>query len=406
MSKNELAAAVKIARAVKKAGGQTYIVGGYVRDLVRSQTNKSIKSKDIDLEVFGLEKPALLKLLKKVGPVNEVGKSFAVFKVAGLDVSLPRIDIKTGPGHQGFTVEEDPGLDFSEAASRRDFTINTLGYDPLTKKIIDPFGGINDLKCKVIRATSPDVFSEDPLRVLRALQFAVRFEFDLDPVTARHARRAKLSELSTERVTDELVKALSLSRGPSLMFDLCKELGIAKKLFPELMSITGKKLTHLKSVIDESSKLTFRLALIVHFLPAPKQASFLKKLKIAEIEKRTVMSLAQNTKLLVKLKTDADYRKLAVKILPANLQELISFFNLLTGHSHTKFQTRARKLGILTSPPIPFLQGRDLIKLGVKPGPAVGRYLRKMYQKQLAGEVKTRAQALKALKQTIKPKTH
>src|SRR5205085_5703317 len=132
------------------------------------------------------------------GNVEAVGESFAVLKMGGLDISIPRRDSKTGAKHKDFKIEGDPTMTIEEAARRRDFTINAFAYDPLTGELIDKYGGLEDLKKKIIRATDPKTFVEDPLRVLRAVQFAGRFNFEIDPETAELCRGLELKDISAE----------------------------------------------------------------------------------------------------------------------------------------------------------------------------------------------------------------
>src|SRR5690606_25094854 len=113
-------------------------------------------------------------VVERFGRVDTVGESFTVFKVAGLDVSLPRRESKTGRGHRAFRVEGDPHLSLADAARRRDFTINAMSRDPLTGELVDPFGGAADLEAGILRMVDPRTFAEDSLRVLRAVQFAAR----------------------------------------------------------------------------------------------------------------------------------------------------------------------------------------------------------------------------------------
>src|SRR5262249_42316982 len=134
-------AAVAIATAIRNAGGRALIVGGWVRDDLIGRTPK-----DLDLEVFGLPVDRLKPLLERFGRVDTVGEAFTVFKVSGLDVSLPRRESKTGRGHKAFDVQGDPSLSFEDAARRRDFTINAISRDPLTGEIVDPFQGRDDLR--------------------------------------------------------------------------------------------------------------------------------------------------------------------------------------------------------------------------------------------------------------------
>src|SRR5690349_8602662 len=172
---SELETATAIARAVRDAGGRALIVGGWVRDRLLGRD-----AKDIDIEVFGLPADRLKTLLARIGSVNTVGESFTVYKVAGLDVSLPRRESKVGRGHKGFEVTGDPTLSIEDAARRRDFTINAISWDPLTGGYLDPFGGRDDLDHRVLRVVDPRTFAEDSLRVLRAIQFAARFEATME----------------------------------------------------------------------------------------------------------------------------------------------------------------------------------------------------------------------------------
>ncbi|PYR60014.1 MAG: hypothetical protein DMF85_06315, partial [Acidobacteria bacterium] len=174
-----LEVATEIARAAARAGGRALIVGGWVRDRLMER-----ESKDIDVEVYGITADALKPVLEQFGDVNTVGESFTVYKVADLDVSLPRRESKEGRGHRAFAVTGDPSMTPKEAARRRDFTINAIAWDPLNDEYVDPFDGRADIARKLLRAVDPATFPDDSLRVLRLVQFAARFEFAVDPDTA------------------------------------------------------------------------------------------------------------------------------------------------------------------------------------------------------------------------------
>lgn len=202
--------AERVLSAIRDAGGRPMLVGGCVRDALMGGT----ESKDIDVEVYGVpDLEALARPLALAGRVAEAGKAFGVLKVrAGeteIDVSLPRRDSKTGAGHRGFEVVADAALSFREASGRRDFTVNSLMADPATGELFDHWGGVSDLKAGVLRHTT-DAFSEDPLRVLRAVQFSARFGFTLAPETFRLCRRLAMAsayaELPVERVWCEVEK--------------------------------------------------------------------------------------------------------------------------------------------------------------------------------------------------------
>jgi tRNA nucleotidyltransferase (CCA-adding enzyme) len=172
-----LDAARAVARAVDAAGGRALLVGGWVRDRLLGRA-----AKDIDLEVYGLDAVRLKALLTDFGSVNTVGESFTVYKVAGLDVSLPRRESKAGRGHRGFVVAGDPTMSPEDAARRRDFTVNAIAWDPLgpDEELVDPFNGRRDLEARVLRMVDAATFADDSLRVLRAVQFAARFDMTLD----------------------------------------------------------------------------------------------------------------------------------------------------------------------------------------------------------------------------------
>ena len=174
-----------------------------------------------------------------VAPVNTVGESFTVYKVAGLDVSLPRRESKTGRGHRGFTVSGDPALPLREAARRRDFTINAICLGPAHRRLPDPFDGRARSRPPALRAVDPRTFRDDSLRVLRAIQFAARFEFTLDPETKALCRPIPLDDLPAERMWGEIEKLLLRAAAPSIGFALALELGVVERLFPELDALVG-----------------------------------------------------------------------------------------------------------------------------------------------------------------------
>ena len=219
-----------VAREVAAAGGRAYIVGGWVRDRLLGRDNK-----DIDVEVFGLAPDALKTLLERRGRVDTVGASFGVFRVAGLDVdfSLPRRDRNLGPGHTAFEVTADPSMTVADAARRRDFTINALSFDPLTEDVIDPTSGEADLRAGILRAVDPATFGDDPLRAVRAAQFAARFELSVAPELFPILAAQDLSELPGERMFEEFRKLLLRGVRPSLGLHLLRDAGLLHH-FPQI----------------------------------------------------------------------------------------------------------------------------------------------------------------------------
>lgn len=224
-----------IARAIARAGGRAVLVGGWVRDRLLG-----LDSKDYDFEVYGMPVEALEKAIGQFGEVIEVGKTFGVLRVKGIEIdfSVPRRDNKVGRGHTGFRVEFDPHMPFSEAARRRDLTMNSIGLDPLSGELLDPHGGAEDLRRKVLRATDPRTFPEDPLRALRVAQFRARFEMEPDEELRRLCAALDLADLSGERIWEEFAKLFLKSRWPSLGFKFLEETGLLR-FFPEIQAMVG-----------------------------------------------------------------------------------------------------------------------------------------------------------------------
>ncbi len=219
--------------------GRPRIVGGAVRDWLLG-----LDAKDLDIEVGGASFDDLLRVLAPLGSTDVVGRSFGVIKLrlssgTEYDIALPRRESKTGAGHRGFKVEPDPLLSDAEAAARRDFTINAIAWDPLDGRLIDPHGGAADLRSRRLRHTGP-AFVEDPLRVLRGMQFAARFDLTLAPETAALCRSIAptFAELPVERVWHEWEKWAEKSATPSRGLRVLAETGWLAH-FPEIAALAG-----------------------------------------------------------------------------------------------------------------------------------------------------------------------
>lgn len=252
----------QIAAAVRDAGGRALLVGGYVRDFLLG-----IPSKDVDIEVFGLSLDALERVLARFGKVTHAGRAFGVLRIKGVeaDFSLPRTDSKVARGHTGFAVTYAPEMPFEDAARRRDVTINSIGYDILDEKLLDPLGGRRDLDARVLRATDSRHFAEDPLRGLRVARFAARFEMTADDELTHLCRNLDLSELSVERILDELDEILLKPARPSIAFEFLRETSLLT-FFPEIAAMIGVPqdsrwhpegdvFVHTMMVIDEAARM-------------------------------------------------------------------------------------------------------------------------------------------------------
>lgn len=230
---------LNVCRDVKKQGGRALLVGGSVRDEVLGEA-----SNDFDLEIYGLEPEAVENIISQHGKVDAVGKAFGILilsndESAKIDISLPRTDSKIAEGHKGFQTKADPQMSIWEAAKRRDFTFNALAKDPLTGEIFDPFGGIEDLRQRVLRVTDRERFADDPLRVLRGAQFVARFGLRVDEQSREimAERVPELKQLSKERFLKEWDKLLLLADKPSLGLMFMHDLGVISQFYPELHAL-------------------------------------------------------------------------------------------------------------------------------------------------------------------------
>ncbi len=452
-----------IAAAVRDEGGRALIVGGWVRDRLQAEARGETRghpdaaSKDIDLEVFGIHADRLRPLLDRFGRVEAVGQAFPVYKVAAkdsgaIDVALPRRESKSGRGHKAFTVVGDPFMPIEEAARRRDFTVNAIAWDPLTGVYEDPFKGRADLHRRLLRAVDPGTFGDDSLRVLRAVQFAARFDFTLDAETAAICRRIPLDDLPAERVWGEIEKLLLDAPRPSIGLALALDLGVIDAILPEMKPLVGCEQepdwhpegdvwTHTLMVVDKARALngdlprpplvTIMLGAVCHDLGKPATTAvidgrirsmnheeagvaptlaLLDRLNVHTIDgfavrDQVVGLVAHHLKPGMFHKAphvgDGAFRRLAQKVDLELLARLARADCLgRTGHFDCSamdwFLERARALGVEHRPPAPLLLGRHLLALGLAPGPRVGEILKAVYEQQLDGQVTTEDEAIQA----------
>jgi tRNA nucleotidyltransferase (CCA-adding enzyme) len=432
--------------ALRSAGGRPRLVGGCVRDWLLG-----LEPKDFDIEVYGLDYEALGRALAPFGPTDLVGRSFGVLKVriggTEYDFSLPRRESKTGAGHRGFAVSPDSTLTEAEAAARRDFTVNAIAYDPIDDRTLDFHGGAEDLKRQVLRHTSP-AFTEDPLRVLRAFQFAARFGFTLAPETAALCRsiRDTYAELAVERVWGEWEKWAVKSATPSLGLLVLKQTGWLEH-FPEIAALDGLPqepewhpegdvFVHTGHCLDalvrldswrDGSPATRRLlsfAVLAHDFGkavTTKQAERRGKLRWTSPEHEAaggplaeafLLRIGAPQDLITSVRPlvmnhllhhdgpseyrDTTVRRLARKVAPATLDDLMAVMRadhlgrppLVSAETEKRLgflRLAAQKLALEHAAPRPLLLGRHLISLGCHPGPHFKPALDAAFESQLDG---------------------
>lgn len=439
---------IALAEAVRSNGGRALLVGGCVRDLLLD-----IEPKDFDIEVYGLVPEKLIEVAKTFGEVIEVGKAFGILKLRvgdiEIDLGIPRSDSKVADGHKGFDVRVDPSMSSQDAVRRRDFTVNAIMMDPLTNEMIDPAAGAADLEKKILRVVDPVLFGDDPLRVLRALQFVARLDLTVDSesMSVMKATVPSLKELSPERLRDEWRKLLVLAKKPSIGLQLGFDLGVFEVLHPELPPLKqtpqnpawhpeGDVWIHTLMVVDEAAAIvrregldgescfTIMLGALAHDLGKPlvtamidgvwrsknhegageaPTRSFLKTVGVSSTVVEKIVGIVKDhlkptNYYLQEFEknqpiTDGAIRKLAARIAPATMNELLLvaeadyFGRGQWRHGETReyperpwLLERAARIDVLNGPAPHVISGQELIELGIAPGPKMGELIREADQ--------------------------
>jgi putative nucleotidyltransferase with HDIG domain len=226
--------------------GSLYSVGGRVRDEVRAEVEGMPPPlSDADYIVTGIPLEDLRNRLAPLGQVDIVGAAFAILKLTAngetVDVALPRRERSTGVAHRDFEVHSGPEIPLEDDLARRDFRMNMMARAIPDGRLIDPYGGVRDIRMRRIDILTPETFEEDPLRMLRGAQFAARFEYELsnEALEAMTAAAPLVATVSPERVHEELTKLLRDARRPSIGLELLRKTGVLRHLWPELLEGVG-----------------------------------------------------------------------------------------------------------------------------------------------------------------------
>jgi len=400
---------LSIAGDIRSAGGRAFLVGGWVRDALLGKD-----CRDYDIEVYDLTQDELVPILKKYGRTNLVGKAFGVIHLAmkglSLDFSFPRTESKVGYGHRGFVVHTDEKLSFKEAALRRDFTINAMGMELPELTLCDPYGGIDDLKKGLLRHVGP-AFVEDSLRILRGVQFASRFALTLSPETVELCRTLTLADLSVERLFEEFKKWLLKPGKPSLGLRAFLDIRL-NEFFPEVFPLReswedlGEMLDNMENArralvaegnaLSESQSMEFAFA---SFLCGNPETSlkFLERItNESHLLKNVPLLLGAYSELPLGIVSDApSLRRLAVKLDGLKLLCLLvkatpRKFYAAAGDAEfpEKLWQAAADFDLLDIAPQPYLTGKMLMELGVKPGKQMGEIIKQSFELQLDGKIK------------------
>jgi len=370
----ELALPTDVRSAIIDKGGKIYQVGGAVRDEMLGKV-----SKDLDLLVVGIELKDLATLLTRFGKTNLVGKAFGIIKFVPdgateeIDISVPRIDSKsTGKGHKDFEVKLGKGITLQQDQLRRDFWMNAMARDVETGEIHDiDKKGQTDIKNKQIRVIGIRAFREDPLRMLRAVQFAARFEFTIEPKTMDQIKSSVnlIKTVSPERFQEEFKKMFEKGT-PSVGVALLKETGILKKLFPKARDAFPME-------YDRLDKKGFPAFLAV-LLKGHKSKDIQSAMKLSNEDTNAVSDVLKYMAMrdvdsdlgLIRFVNSASKKGVENVNYILKAQRKIDIDNRLNSLRRVGKPTSLKELG---------LSGRDLIKMGIR-GRAVGETLDKLLQ--------------------------
>lgn len=388
---NNLSLITKIAKEIVANGGQMYFVGGMVRDKILGKQNK-----DIDVEIHDISVKETTKILSKYGNVSTVGASFGILMLSGIDIdfAFPRNENKTGDRHTDFEVSVDPYMGLSKAAKRRDFTMNAIMQNVVTGEIIDPFNGLQALNDKHIMYVDEHTYIEDPLRSLRAAQFASRLGFTIDERVINLAKTLDYSHLSNERIYTELNKAL-LSQQPSVAFKYLKEMNVLKNVLPDLDSLPNNVFMETLNNIDNAvaykdmvtNPLAFMYTLL--FWNTPHQYGHISNNKNNTNYINKFMNHKRHIERMTLL-TDYQMRKLIIE-LPIN--DAIIIHQILKYKSNAEISKIYSKVHYLSTNGYgkiePFYTGKDLLDMNFTPGPKLGKLLFDLFDLQLQGHSKS-----------------
>ena len=402
---------LKIAGDIREAGGRAFLVGGWVRDALLGKS-----CRDYDVEVYDMAQDALVPILSKYGRTNLVGKAFGVIHLAmkglSLDFSFPRTESKVGYGHRGFVVHTDEKLSFKEAALRRDFTINAMGMELPELTLCDPYGGIDDLKTHTLRHVGP-AFAEDSLRILRGVQFASRFGCTLAPSTVDLCRTLSLDDLSVERLFEEFKKWLLKPGKPSLGLKAFLDIKL-DEYFPEIHPFKNSWET-LGTILDNMAPLRDSSGLpearVMEFAfaallcgSAETALKFLERItNETHLLKVVPLLLKAYQELDTAIVNDApSLRRLAVKLDGLKLLCLLVrctpgefFADSAEGENFAeKLWNAASELNLMDAAPQPYLMGKMLMDMGVKPGKQMGEIIKKSFELQLDGKINNAEEAV------------
>lgn len=390
-----------ILKSIVQSSGTALLVGGAVRDVFLN-----LPVKDLDFEVYGLTLEQLQSILELYGPVSLIGKSFGVLRVHGLDVdwSLPR---KDSSGRHPI-VSYDPQMSYEQAFIRRDVTVNAMGIDMESFDLIDPFGGMQDLEHKILRSPDLQFFGQDPLRLLRVMQFAARFGMQVDDNLSQLCATMDMSSVSIERIEQEFAKLFLQATCPSIGLKWLVKIGKFNEFLAgvQVCDLLWTTIDHAAVQIyrSEQEKLLMIWAVVMTFLVYNEQYNFMAlSLQDYKSVVQAMRLLSRHDQLIYQVAklvnyagmnfeniTDANIKWLAVWLAPElSIRFVSECIALRYSQTISEFLLqRAVELGVADHPESPLLTGKDFLDVAV--GIQIGLLVKQAYQLQIDQNIKNR----------------
>jgi tRNA nucleotidyltransferase (CCA-adding enzyme) len=397
----------KFIRDIWSHGGEAYLVGGWVRDKLMGIPEDDIK--DVDLEVLGLKREEFEKIIRRYGKFKRVGKAYEIYILNNnLEISF---------------IEGRVSLE--ECSKRRDFTINSIYYNILEDRYEDFFGGIGDIKNKILKYINIESFMEDPLRILRTAQFMSRFGFSVEASLEKliKERGEDILDIPRERICHELEKIYLLGKKPSEGFYFLEKTGVLKNIMPEITDLKeiiqdktyhpeGDVFTHTMMMLDilPKEERTAELFWGIIYHDAGKKETYPTFEghceKSEEIFQREIVKFTNNRDIIGKVRKLIRYheeplkimlkgeckrvsvKKLAVRV---DIEKLLQLYRCdVLGRGRSENTEELKNIedmkGLyneIKDNLQPIVKGKELMKWGIEPDKTYGEILENLYEAQL-----------------------
>jgi len=388
--------ATEIVRELRSRGHEAYLVGGCVRDMVMA-----IEPADYDIATSARPEEIVEIFPRTEGIGAQFGVILVIYRGYPFEVATFRSDEAYVDGRR------PTGVVFTDAKQdvlRRDFTINGLLYDPISKEVIDYVGGQADIQAKLVRAIGDphDRFEEDKLRILRAVRFGARLGYQIEPRTwqAVVAMAPRIHQVSSERIREEVCRILTEGRA-ARGFRLMEESGLRREIFPEV-EWTGHIEASLR-FLKPGALADFAMGVLLHHTALSSAATIVERLKFSRAEMHHILALIGNLPQFSRVRqmSVAEIKRFFRLNRFEDHVELARIHLMAAGKDLSDVNYVLGRLAAWTDKdiyPEPLITGDDLIAIGFPPGPVFKEILTIVEDAQLEGRLRNRSEALDFVK--------